>query len=194
VKNLVLSDDQLKSLFRDLFLTFTSDENVRENHDESCVKHGVTVCRLCSTIDTIYKDISTLFLKVAVSQFRKDFLVALRVEKTKALRKKVSEKRERKNQQFDISAIFNDKSENKLASHLRIKSEVMKCPDVLKNNCTKVQLLELCAAYGIKIAKNKNKSDMNEALVTAIKNVEAFENPHVFERQKSQSSGYCLGG
>jgi hypothetical protein len=118
-----------------------------------------------------------LFIKVSINQFRKDFLTALAVEKTKTLRKKLKEREAKKEKQFDVKGFQYDSSENKIVSHLRMKSEIMKRSDALETNCTKKQLLDLCSAYGVKISKSKKKAEINQSLVKAILEADSMSNP-----------------
>jgi hypothetical protein len=57
------------------------------------------------------------------SQFRKDYLTFTEKEKGKALRKKIMEKSKKSVKKLDINFILTDDSENKNASHYRLKSE-----------------------------------------------------------------------
>lgn len=177
VEKLLLEDTQSKSLFANLLRKFTDEDS---DHEMPEVVPFCDHCKSCKTMDCLYTELVRLFIKVSINQFRKDFLTALSVEKSKALRQKVREREVKKEKHFDVKTFQHDNSDNKIASHLRLKSEIMRQPDALETKCTKAQLLELCNAYGVKISKSKKKAEINQALVEAVLKADSIQNPDAF--------------
>ena len=64
----------------------------------------------------MYNFVVDFFLKVNLSQFRKDYLALIKKEKAKALRKKVSEKSKKQCKTLNINFCKEDKSSNKNVS------------------------------------------------------------------------------
>ncbi|KAL5006361.1 hypothetical protein ScPMuIL_015167 [Solemya velum] len=117
------------------------------------------------SLDKVLKMIINLFLVVSVSQFRKDYLTAIKREKGKALRKKVMEKAKPKTKDIDMASIQNDKSEHKLISHLKLKACALQSENFYRQ-FTKKQLSQLVKAYGSKLSISK--SNKNNRKVTAV--------------------------
>ena len=135
-------------------------------------------CYICELIRTIFQSIICLFVKVSMAQFRRDYLSALKVYKSKALRKKVMEKSKAKTKQLDLQFLREDKSENKEAFHLRLKSELMQGSTAL-DKFKKPDLMTLCAAYSIQIAKSKKKFEIVEILSRAVQDCNVIPNPEI---------------
>ncbi|XP_062608033.1 uncharacterized protein LOC134269858 isoform X1 [Saccostrea cucullata] len=133
VKNLLLDDFHSKSSFSDLFRNLKEEDS---DHDNECV--FCDHCKTCKTLVYLYKEIMSLFIKVSMNQFRKDFLRALSVEKSKALRQKLKNREDKNKKTFNLKEVPNDNSVNKLASHLKIKSEMLRQPNFLEKNLHKI--------------------------------------------------------
>ena len=174
VKKLLIEDLDLKNSFTVLFRDFKEKDcdHAIESSEPFCDS-----CKICSSLVYLYTEIMSIFIKFSMNQFRKDFLTALSVEKSKALRQKLKTREDKNKKSFNLKEVPNDTSLNKLASHLRIKSEIMRQPDILEKNCTKAQLLDLCRAYGVQIAKNKKKAEINQALVKAVLDSDSMKRP-----------------
>ena len=138
-----------------------------------------SLCTLCENINSLLKSIICLFVKVSMSQFRRDFLSDLKVEKSKALRKKVLEKSKTKSKHLDLEFLQKDDSENKQAFHLRLKSELLQGLEVLDKQFKKADLIKLCHAYDIKIADTKKKGEFVEALSEKILKCESVPYPQL---------------
>lgn len=108
--------------------------------------HSVVTC--CENFVELYHLVVQLFLKVAFSQFRRDFPSFLKKEKGKALRKKVMEKSRKTVKTFNMQFLKDDKSQEKISSHLRLKSEVVMNEKFLLS-FTKKDLLLLCQMYDV---------------------------------------------
>lgn len=66
-----------------------------------------------------------MYLKVNLSQCRRDYLAFLKMEKGKALRKKGHEQTIKSTKSFDIIFSINDTSAEKQSSRLHLKSELI---------------------------------------------------------------------
>ena len=122
--------------------------DVSEDSVENILKSLIDTCE--GYIET-FEFVIDLFLKVNLSQFRRDYLSHLKNEKTKALRKKVMEKYKKQWKQFDMKFCREDKSSGKCVSHLRLKSELTQNVHFLADKFTKKELLVLCTAYELTV-------------------------------------------
>lgn len=134
VKKLLIEDLDLKNSFTVLFRDFKEKDcdHAIESSEPFCDS-----CKICSSLVYLYTEIMSLFIKVSMNQFRKDFLTALSVEKSKALRQKLKTREDKNKKSFNLKEVPNDTSLNKLASHLRIKSEILRQPDILEKKLHK---------------------------------------------------------
>ncbi|XP_062593851.1 uncharacterized protein LOC134255346 [Saccostrea cucullata] len=64
---------------------------------------------------------------------------------------------------------------------------MLRQPNFLEKTCTKSQLLDLCNAYEVKIAKNKKKADINQALVKAVLEADSMKNPDALKPRGSNN-------
>ena len=91
----------------------------------------------------LFRDVVSKFINISASHFRKYFFVTQKVEKSKAHRKKVMEKKEKKTTftHISINEIKTDKSNGKVISHYKLKSSVLSDPEFFNNKFyTKKQL------------------------------------------------------
>lgn len=86
---------------------FDDNKDVSEDSVENMLKSLIDTCE--GYIET-FEFVIDLFLKVNLSQLRRDYLPHLKNEKTKVLRKKVLEKSKKKSKQFDMKCCWVDKS------------------------------------------------------------------------------------
>lgn len=131
------------------------------------------LCRMidiCISNIEIFDEVVTLFLKVAFSQFRRDYLSYIKKEKGKALRKKIFERSKKCSKAFDMQflrgqicgQIYN-------ITHLRLKYELINNDKfLLEKSFTKKDLLLLCKAYDLKVAAKKKNDFINSQLVETI--------------------------
>ena len=182
VEKSLLDKDANIETFLALFQNFIYEEHGIPQSEELNTTHlCASDCQLCTIIRTLFDKMICLFVKVSVAQFRRDFLSALKVEKSKALRKKVTEKLEKsKSKQIDMNFLKFDKSENKQAFHLRLKSDILQETVSLDKQFKKNELASLCLAYNIKIAKNRKKCDFIEQLSKKVLTCDSMPNPQVF--------------
>lgn len=143
-----------------------------------------TVCNL----EDIFNYISNLFLKVAVAQFRKDYLNTLKVKKGKALRKKIMEKGNKgKDRGINMKLISEDKSDNKIVSHLRLKAEVLENKFFYKN-FTKKELQEVGKLYGLSLPSKKTVAEIGDELRKTISECSYMSIPTTSKAQKKQDT------
>ncbi|CAG2199280.1 PIF1 [Mytilus edulis] len=98
-QNEILSDNALLEEFCLKYCYVrTAVETEEEEQDDMSIllEMGEKLVNTCVHLEIIFKFIVNLFLNVSIAQFRKDYLTAIRREKSKALRKKVMEKTEKK--------------------------------------------------------------------------------------------------
>ncbi|WAR06458.1 LOW QUALITY PROTEIN: hypothetical protein MAR_021827 [Mya arenaria] len=110
-------------------------------------------------LEEFFNEICFKFIAVSASYYRKDYLTHIKIDKTKAHRKKIMEKKQ--------------KLENKK------KYEI--CSD--KSNGKKKDLQLLCEAYEIPVLTKHTKENMNDSLVTAIIECDNMLTPQVFNDQ-----------
>lgn len=123
----------------------------------------------------LMSNVCDLFMRVCISQSRKDYLSHLKKEKGVALRKKVMQKSSRSVRKLDMKFILDDFSDMS-ASHYRLKSKLLTHGNMLKD-FTKVQLKTLGKAYGITILSKLKKEDMARELASAINEADCMPFP-----------------
>lgn len=129
-KGCLLNYTKLVELFTHCHLFLRPAVELDETHlEERNVPDSACISSICDelvqkTTDLCFwfNRIVSLFVAVSVGQFRKDYLTSVRREETKALRKRVLEKSKKTQHKTDFSFICQDSSENKVASHLKLKS------------------------------------------------------------------------
>ncbi|CAG2190201.1 unnamed protein product [Mytilus edulis] len=109
-----------KKCFLNLLTEIFCEEHGTMETELDCSNYCDSRCNICDIIKTLFHNMVTLLVKVSMAQFRRDYLSALKVDKDKALKKKVTEK--------------------------------------------KSELITLCAAYDIKLAKSRKKCDFIDEL------------------------------
>ncbi|CAG2224498.1 PIF1 [Mytilus edulis] len=197
-----LYNDSLKQLFDDYELyeawlmcvtssvTTSSEDECENDHDIRTLLNS-----MATAVDNfliLFQSVVTLFLKVSLSQFRRDFLAFLKREKGKALRKKVTEKGKKSIKKFDMKFYTEDKSTNKQSSFLRLKSELLQNPKYLNDySFTKKDLLLICKDIKIKISSQKRKEEITNVLAKKILDsdtcIETLNIPDSYEPQPGPS-------
>lgn len=150
--------------------TRTAVEHDEEDIGEDDVVRDVVENRLTETVcnlEIILKFFSNLFLKVAVSQFRKNYLNVLKIEKGKALRKKVMKHGQKKNKPITVQEIQEDKSEGKEISQLKLKALALEDHQFYKK-FTKQELKDIGKLYGLSFSTKKTVMDIGEAILKVI--------------------------
>ncbi|CAC5396937.1 PIF1 [Mytilus coruscus] len=116
-----------------------------EDQNEDISNILSTMVMACENYIEIFQSVITLFLKVNLSQFRRDYLTFLKKEKGVALRKKVMQKSQKATKSFNMKFFSEDNSTNKEVSFLRLKSELMQSEKFFNDNSfTKKELVSLC--------------------------------------------------
>ncbi|CAG2254809.1 unnamed protein product [Mytilus edulis] len=152
-----------KKCFLNLLTEIFCEEHGTMETELDCSNYCDSRCNICDIIKTLFHNMVTLLVKVSMAQFRRDYLSALKVDKDKALKKKVMKKCKAKTKQLNSTFLQADESENKQAFHLRLKSDLFQGIAVL-NKFQKSELITLCAAYDIKLAKSRKKCDFIDEL------------------------------
>ncbi|KAK3083502.1 hypothetical protein FSP39_024334 [Pinctada imbricata] len=127
-------------------------------------------------LEIVFKLILSLYVKVSVSQFRKDLVQAIKLEKTKALRKRVGEKKKKKKQEvkFNYDYILSDISPGKEKSHMQLKSKAMLNEPLL--HFSKNDLLAVAKLYGLKISTRSTVEVITKTLFEKIKSCDSMPN------------------
>lgn len=166
-----------------LMKTTTVDEKCES--DEIISALMIDIVETCDASCELFDAAMALFLKVSLSQFRRDFLTSIRQSKVKALRKKVVEKSKSKESILDMKFIQMDSSTSKSVSHLRMKAEIIQ-----NNKClmkfTKKELSIICKAYGIKMSNQRKKDVISSKLKEHI--LQCSDIPHPEELGKNPRS------
>lgn len=132
----------------------------------------------CENQMEVYKSVIDLFLCVNRSQFRRDHLAYIRQEKGKALRGKKSKKRVK---QLDLQFCRDDNSDGKIATHLRLQSELAKNPNYFKETSFTKKVLQVFGkAYSLSLPSKLKKDDMNKLLTQKVLESDKILNPEVF--------------
>lgn len=170
-----------KTLFHDVKEELLCDSDLYQSwlqcvvKSRKCTESESNIDELLSTLVTacenyidLFNSVVELFLKVSLSQFRRDYLAFLKKEKGKSLRKKVMEKSKKAVKSFSMKFYQEDGSVNKEVSYLRLKSELLQNSTFLEENSFSVKdLLMLCNDFHVKTS-GKNKCDIINVLVKGI--------------------------
>ena len=185
-KNTDLFELWVGTLTKNYVVTYDTSGNVE---NIGSILHSVVPS--CGNFIELYHSVIQLFLKVSFSQFRRDFLSFLKKEKGKALRKKVMEKKSRKTiKAFNMQFLKEDKSKDKISSHLRLKSEVTLNEKFLVS-FTKKDLLLLCQMYDVKMSSQKRKDDIRLGLNRVILHCDSIPCP---KKLLSDTSSHSVPG
>lgn len=175
----LLSDSELFELwFETLSNNFVVTYVTSDDENIGSMLHSVVTC--CENFVELYHSVVQLFLKVAFSQFRRDFLSFLKKEKGKALRKKVMEKSRKTVKAFNMQFLKDDKSQEKISSYLRLKSEVVMNEKFLLS-FTKKDLLLLCQMYDLQMPSRKRKDEISINLNRVILQSDSIPCPNKFQ-------------
>ncbi|KAL3891191.1 hypothetical protein ACJMK2_003454 [Sinanodonta woodiana] len=126
---------------------------------------------IASCARDVYEDLIGRFCRIGDSQFRKDTITRLGKLKQDSLRKRVVMRSKHTHSSdalaLNMKYILEDQSENKLYSHLKLKSQIYDPNDVVFTSFLKSDLILLCKVYGI-AAGNVQKSGLINQLCTVI--------------------------
>ena len=153
------------------------------------------VCDIRDTVETvseIYKDVTSYYLKTSHNQFRKNMAKEYKRIKREAHRKSVTKKTS-KQQNFllTMQLIKDDKSENKICSHLKLKAELLENDNILKTKSfTKCDLRDLCKAYGVPFILKDAKSELSNKVRLKIISLDNIPHPeHLGQSANVSESG-----
>ncbi|VDI83329.1 Hypothetical predicted protein [Mytilus galloprovincialis] len=173
VKEQIIKDKDLFELWS-ITLTKAISSSEGEN-DCDIIETLSSLVQQCVEYIEIFNAVVDLFIKVAFSQFRRDYLQFLKKEKGKALRKKVMEKSKKSVKAFNMQFFTDDKSDGKTVSHLRLKSELIENSNFLtEKTFTKKDLLLLCKIYNVTVSSSKKKNDISSVLSNVILNSDSI--------------------
>jgi len=174
---------------RDHLLTsqplFEKFKNLMQNLDLNVTYIRVDEALAQSCLQGLFADLIVRFCHVADNQFRKDLIRSFALSKSESLRKRVVNTKTKKDStvsKLNMAYILNDKSENKITSHLKLKSNISECGLSAFDNFTKKQLVSLCKAYTVKIANSNDKKTICGKLQSAIQTLSLI--PKVEELSK----------
>ncbi|KAL3858749.1 hypothetical protein ACJMK2_009002 [Sinanodonta woodiana] len=136
---------------------------------------------IASCARDVYEDLIGRFCRIGDSQFRKDTITRLGKLKQDSLRKRVVMRSKHTHSSdalaLNMKYISEDQSENKLYSHLKLKSQIYYPNDVVFTSFLKSDLILLCKAYGI-AAGNVQKSGPINQLCTVIPTLNEMPKPN----------------
>ena len=139
-------------------------------------------------------DIITRYMKMATSQFLRDFRRAYNLKKTAEHRKRVLQRKQAAAQSSDhakFGTIMDDRSAGKQVSHNHLYFFVQKHGvSGLKRVYTKDQLGKLCSAYGIRVKTSHNKQQLSLSLADAVSSHnrdDHIPHPHYLNRLRAQA-------
>ena len=161
------------------------DENTQGTSDEMCIRELCdSLTLITSHISFLLKKIVCLFVTLCTAQFRKDYLTSVRREKTKALRKRVMMKSIKKDPKVNITFIRNDKSKNKVVSHLKLKSESIENSKFYMD-FKKTDLLLLSGVYECQLPRRQSQEDIGTIVRIKIQTCNDIPNPNMFSPSTS---------
>ena len=167
--------DSLMHVFRNVDIDYES--SVSDSSSTYAIVNDICqeIFYTFEAILMLVSNVCDLFMRVCISQFRKDYLSHFKKEKGVALRKNIMQKSLRSVGKFDMKFILDDFSDRS-ASHYRLKSELLTHGNMLKY-FIKVQLKTLGKAYGITMLSKLKKEDMAKELASAINETDCMPFP-----------------
>lgn len=119
-------------------------------------------------------------------EFRRDF----KLQKTEAHRKKVVEKKKKKDlvsSKVTVESIKKDTSVNKGNSHRRLMTMLDQQESIFQSNVySKSELQLLCKAYGLVFRRSDSKALLSEKLVSKIRESQCVLHPQTLENPSQQ--------
>ncbi len=177
-----LNHDNLKKLKGDMFSVAV--ESVKQN--PTLLAHWKKL--FCSgddkELELLFHRIVEKYYNMGCGQYLRDFQRDYNIQKTEAHRKRVIERKTKKDLKEDkvtLESIRSDKSTNKENSHRFLSALVSRRPTVFDTNLySKSEIKTLFQAYGIRFVMSWNKAKLNEILVSKIKTVTGFADTTLF--------------
>ena len=120
-------------------------------------------------LDKLLKEILSKYGLMSLSQLRRNYLEEMKIMKTEAHRKQIKIKKSRTGKDvLDFKVIKCDQTQEKIASHKRLQSEILKDDSYLSNKFTKAELDLLSKAYNISVKGRQSKKELGVAVSNAI--------------------------
>lgn len=108
-------------------------------------------------IRLLYKEVVQKYLKMSISQLRRDYLQEQKIKKAEATRKQIQMRTQHRTKGvFNFKTIESDVTVNKVASHKRLQSDIISDKTFLQK-FTKVELDKLCKFYQFKTMQSKKE-------------------------------------
>ncbi|KAJ8310830.1 hypothetical protein KUTeg_012695 [Tegillarca granosa] len=120
-----------------------------------------------NSLQELYADVILRFCRIADNQFRKDILHQVGKTKSERLRKRVDSKSTSKSE-LNMKFIYEDKSDEKHSTHLKLKSKIFDDGKLCFNKFAKTDLSKLCKAYEIQFASRDSVDTLKEKLCAVI--------------------------
>ena len=126
--------------------------------------------------------------------FRRDF----QLHKTEAHRKKVAEKKKKKDlvsSKVTVASIKEDSSANKQSSHQRLQAMLVQQGTIFQSTVyTKGEVQMICKAYGVSFRQSDTKAKLSEKLVEKIQASQHILHPDTLdESAQGQQPGPSAG-
>lgn len=161
VHDKLLNDEKLFHSFKTLLQNFNMNASLSYVH----VDESLTI----TCLKEIYEELIIRFCRVADNQFRKNLIMSFGLQKTEALRKRVvGTPRNTDSFKISMSCILNDKSENKISSHLKLQCGICDLGESVFKSFTKKQLFCLSAAYNLNMKNKMDKKTICDNLILQI--------------------------
>ena len=118
---------------------------------------------------------------MGVGEFLRDFRRDYKLQKTEAHRKKVVEKKKKKDlisSKVTMTSIRSDSSTNLKESHIRLQAMITEQPLIFQSTVySKDELQLLCKGYGLAFKRSESKARLSEKLTTKIQASGDVPNP-----------------
>lgn len=138
----------------------------------------------------LFNDVVTRYVKMGVGEFLREFRRDFKLQKTEAHRKKVVEKKKKKDlvsSKVTVESIKKDTSVNKGNSHRRLMTMLDQQESIFQSNVySKSELQLLCKAYGLVFRRSDSKALLSEKLVPKIRESQCVLHPQTLENPSQQ--------
>ena len=138
----------------------------------------------------LFNDVVTRYVKMGVGEFLREFRRDFMLQKTEAHRKKVVEKKKKKDlvsSKVTVESIKKDTSVNKGNSHRRLMTMLDQQESIFQSNVySKSELQLLCKAYGLVFRRSDSKALLSEKLVPKIRESQYVLHPQTLENPSQQ--------
>lgn len=138
----------------------------------------------------LFNDVVTRYVKMGVGEFLREFRRDFKLKKTEAHRKKVVEKKKKKDlvsSKVALESIKKDTSVNKGNSHRRLMTMLDQQESIFQSNVySKSELQLLSKAYGLVFRRSDSKALLSEQLVPKIRESQYVLHPQTLENPSQQ--------